>query len=158
MNFRNLYQDEIQSAYWDGSQTTIHAIINYFNCPVQSCSANVTLILAQITNNLQHDSFVARASHDMAFKYLAQMNIPMNLILQFCNNCGSQYKSQQPFTEMARCPLNLIKMYFSEKHGKSHCDSLFGWLRLWMTDRIKTRKVIVSNAHDFYRYSIPKSK
>ena len=30
MNFRNMYQDEVQAAYWDGSQTAIHAVINYF--------------------------------------------------------------------------------------------------------------------------------
>ena len=151
MNFRNLYQDEVQSAYWDRSQTGIHAVINYFRCPAESCSENVTLILAQITDDLKHDSFVARAGHDMSFKYLASLNIPMDLIIQFCDNCGSQYKSRRPFAEMARCPLNLLRIYFGEKHGKSQCDGFFGRLKSWMTYRIKSRKVIINNAHDFFR-------
>ena len=67
MNFRNLYQDEVQSAYWDSTQTSIHAVINSFLCPNQGCTDTVTLILAQITDDLHHGSFVARAGHDAAF-------------------------------------------------------------------------------------------
>ena len=148
MNYRNTHQDEVQSAYWDGTQTSIHAIINYFLCP-QGCSEVVTLIIAQITDDLKHDSFVARAGHDAAFWYLAEIGVPMELVMQFCDNCGSQYKS--PFAEMARCPLNLIRIFFGEKHGKSHCDGFFGCLKSWMSHKIKSRQVIVNDAHDFYR-------
>ena len=93
MNFRNWYQDEIQSAYYGGSQTSIHAVINYFNCPNEGCSELVTLILAQITDDLGHDSFVARAGHDASFRYLAQLGLAMDCIIQFSDNCSSQYKS-----------------------------------------------------------------
>ena len=74
-NFRNMYQDEVQSAYWAGTQTTIHAIINYFKC--EHCPELVTLILAQISDDLLHDSFLARAGHDAAFKYLAEIGVGM---------------------------------------------------------------------------------
>ena len=150
-NFRNIYQDEVQSAYWDGTQTAIHAIINYFRCPVWSCSHNVTLIMAQITDDLKHDSFVVCACHDLAFGYLAELKLSMDLIIQFCDNCSSQYKSRRPFAEMARCPLNLIRIFLGEKHGKSQRDGFFGHLKSWMTYRIKTRSVIITNANDFYR-------
>ena len=150
MNYRNMYQDEIQSAYWDGTQTCIHAVINYFQC--QHCTDVVTLVLAQITNNLKHDSFVAHAAHEASFRYLAQIGIDMQLILQFCDNCSSQYKSRRPFAEMARSALNIIRVFFGEKHGKSQCDGFFGRLKAWMTYKIKTRKVIVTNAYDFFRF------
>ena len=152
MNFRNIYQDKVQSAYWDGTQTAIHAIINYFLCPVQGCNENVTLVIAQITDDHLHDSFVARAGHDAAFKYLAQLNVPMDLIIQFCDNCSSQYKSRRPFVEMARCALNIMRIYFGEKHGKSQCDGFFGCLKSWMTYKIKSRQVVITNATDFFRY------
>ena len=126
MYFKNMYQDEIQSAYWSGTQTAIHVIINYFLCPVEGCNETVTLVLAQITDDLQHDSFVARAGHDAAFTYLAQLNIPMDFVFQFCDNCSTQYKSRRPFAEMARSSVNIIRTYFGEKHRKSHCDGFFG--------------------------------
>ena len=52
MNFRNMYQDEVQSAYWDGTQTSIHAVINYFPCQNVGCRETTTLVLAQITDDL----------------------------------------------------------------------------------------------------------
>ena len=137
MNFRNLYQDKIQSAYWDSTQMAIHTIINYFTCPVDTCNEVVTLIIAQITDDLQHDSFVARAGHDAAFKYLAELGVPLELILQFCDNCSSQYKSRRPFAKLARNPLNIIRVFLGEKHGKSFCDGFFGRLKSWMMYKIK---------------------
>ena len=66
MHFHNIYQDEVQSAYWECSQTAIHRVINYFLCP--NCSDVVMLILGQITDHLKDDSFVVRAAHDATFK------------------------------------------------------------------------------------------
>ena len=137
MNYRNMYQDEVQSAYWSGTQTSIHAVINYFLCTNSGCNEKVTLILAQISDEKLHDSFLARAGHNLAFNYLAQLRIPMDLIMQFCDNCSSQYKSRCPFAELARCPLDIIRVYFGEKHGKSHCDGFFGRLKAWVTYKIK---------------------
>ena len=117
MNYQNTHQDEVQSAYWDSTQTSIHEVINYFLCP-QGCSEVVTLIIAQITDDLKHDSFVARAGHDTAFWYLAEIGVPMQLVMQFCNNCGSQYKSRHPFAEMARCPLTLIRIFLGRSMAK----------------------------------------
>ena len=68
-NYQNMYQDEVQSAYWTGTQTAIQAVINYFPCQNSNCHENVTLVLAQITDDLAHDSFVSCAGHT----YLAQI-------------------------------------------------------------------------------------
>ena len=152
MNFHNIYQHEVQSAYWDSSQMSIHCIINYFLCPIENCSELVSLNLVQITDDLKHDSFLACAAHNIAFKYLAEIGIPMDMIIQFCDNCSSQYKSRRPFAELARYALHIIRVFFGEKNGKSHCDGFFGHLKSWMTHRIKTRQVIIMSAHDFFRY------
>ena len=151
MNFWNMYQDEIQSAYWSGTQTCIHAVINYFLCQNEGCREKVTLILAQLTDDLQHNSFVARVDHDAAFNYLAQIHVPMELILQFCDNCSSQYKSRCPFAKLARCPLDVIRVYFGEKHGKSHCNGFFSRLKGWMSYKIKAHHFVITDANDFFR-------
>ena len=152
MNFKNIQQDEVQSAHWDGTQTSIHTVINYFKCMQQGCAEIVTLVLCQISDDLNHDSFLARAAHDATFKFLAHLGVPMDVIIQFCDNCAAQYKSRRPFAELARSALNIIRVYFGEKHGKGQCDGFFGRLKAWMTHHIKARKVIINNAHDFFRY------
>ena len=111
----------------------------------------VTLVVCQISDDLQYDSFFTRAAHDEMFKFLANLGVPMDVILQFSDNCGAQYKSRRPFADMARSPLNIIRVYFGERHGKSQCDGFFGRLKRFVTDQIKTRQAIIRNADDFFR-------
>ena len=152
MNFNNWYQDEVQSAYWCSTQTTIHGTINFFRCPRRGCTQLVTMALVHISDDVKHDSFLARAAQNLTFAYLVEAGVPLDLIIQFCDNCASQYKSRRPFAELARCALQIIRIYFGEKHGKSHADALFGRLKAWMSYRIKSRRFVVTNANDFYQY------
>ena len=151
MNFRNTHQNEVQSAYWNGTQTTIHSIINHLKCLF--CDETITLVLAQISDDLQHDSFHARSCHTAGFKYLAEKGYPMDLVVQFCDNCAGQYKSRRPFAEIARSSVQIIRVFFGEKHGKSECDGFFGRIKRWMTNEVKTCKVTLNCAKDFYEHA-----
>ena len=78
MNFINRYQDEVQSAYWNGTQTTLHATMNFFKCLRNACNEIIMLALVNITADLKHDSFVSFAAMNMTLKYL----VPLQLIIQ----------------------------------------------------------------------------
>ena len=93
MNFSNRYQDEVQSAYWNGTQTTIHATVNFYRCLQEGCNEVVNLSLVHISADLKHDSFLARAAMNLTFAYLVEIGVPLQLVLQFCDNCAAQYKS-----------------------------------------------------------------
>ena len=152
MNFNNRYQDEVQAAYWTGTQTTIHATVNFYRCPQKDCNDVVTLSLVHITADLKHDSFLAHAAMNLTFSYLVEISVPLDIVLQFCDNCSAQYKSRRPFVEITRCALQLICTYFGEKHGKSHADALFGHVKAWMIYKIKARHFIMKSAFDFYKF------
>ena len=94
MNFNNRYQDEVQSAYWTGTKTTIHGTVNFFKCQNTGCKEIVTLALVHISADMKHDGFLARAVMNMCFKYLVQAGVPLKLVIQFCDNCAAQYKSR----------------------------------------------------------------
>ena len=151
MNFRNTHQDEIQSAFFEATQTSIHCIINYFLCLNTGCSEVVTLVVCQISEDLHHDSFFARTAHDETFKYLADLGVPMEYVIQFSDNCSSQYKSRRPFAEIARSSLNITRVYFGERHGKSQCDGFFGRLKKFVSTQIKTRNAEISTPERFFR-------
>ena len=61
MNFNNRYQDEVQSAYWSGMQTTIHGTFNFFRCKNTGCKEIVTMALVHISADMKHDSFLAQS-------------------------------------------------------------------------------------------------
>ena len=150
MNFRNFYQNEIQLAYWGGTQTTIHATVNFMLCPVTGCKEVFVVTVVHISADLQHDSFLARACQRMNTEYLASIGINMDIVIQFTDNCKAQYKSKRPFAEIARNSTPIIRCYFGEKHGKSHADALFGRLKKWMMDNIKSGHFVVRDAKEFY--------
>ena len=150
MNFRNFYQNEIQLAYWGGTQTTIHATVNFMICPVDGCNKIYKVTLVHISADLQHDSFLARACQRMTMEYLCSIGIQLETVIQFTDNCKAQYKSKRPFAELARQSVPIIRCYFGEKHGKSHADALFGRLKKWMMDNIKSGRFIIRDAKDFY--------
>ena len=133
MNYNNWYQDEVQSAYWTGTQTTLHATVNFYQCLIPGCSKIITLALVHVSDDMKHNSFLSRAAQNMTFRYLANLGIPLDLVIQFCDNCAAQYKSHRPFIELAKSPLDIIRVYFGEKHGKSHADGLFGMIKAWMS-------------------------
>ena len=125
MNFSNRYQDEIQSAYYGGTQTTIHGTVNFFKCTSSGCNEIVTLALVHIFDDMHHDRFLSHAAMNLTFKYLVEnVGMLLDVVIQFCDNCASQNKSRRPFVEISRCALNLIQCYFGKKHGKSYADRL----------------------------------
>ena len=152
MNFNNRYQDEVQSAYWTGTQTTIHGTVNFFKCNQTNCDQIITLALVHISADMKHDSFLAHVIMNMCFRYLVQAGVPLQLVIQFWDNCAAQYKSQHPFVEITRCALHLLHVYFGEKHGKSHADSLFGHLKAWITFKIKSRQFVIKCTYNFYKF------
>ena len=124
----------------------------FFNAQGRTARKLVTLALVHISDDLKHDSFLSRATQNLTFKYLVNLGIPLDLIIQFCDNCAAQYKSRRPFAELARLALHIIRVYFGEKHGKSHADGLFGRLKAWMTYNIRSRHFVVKNAADFFKF------
>ena len=131
---------------------TIHATVNFFRCLQDGCNEVVNLSLVHVSADLKHDSFLARAAMNMTFAYLVEVGVPLELVLQFCDNCAAQYKSWHPFVEIMRCALKVIRTYFGEKHGKSDADALFGRVKAWMSYKIKARHFIVKSAYDFYKF------
>ena len=71
MNFSNCYQDEIQSAYYRGTQMTIHATINFYKCLQKNCQEIVTLALVHISDDLKHDSFFIKSSYESDIQVLS---------------------------------------------------------------------------------------
>ena len=78
----------------------IHATMNFFKCQRTGCNEIVTLALVHISNDMKHDSFLSRAAMNVFFKYLAELGVPLDVVMQFCDNCAAQYKSCRPFVEM----------------------------------------------------------
>ena len=148
-NYQCRYDTEIQDNYWTGTQVTIHGLINYYTCPNEECKKVVTDYLVHISDDMKHDSFVSRAAQKKSGDYLLSKYLDINLLVQFSDNCASQYKSRRPFAEMSRNPIPIVRIFFGEKHGKGAVDGLFGRIKNWIDYNVRCKQFVVSTAEEF---------
>ena len=123
-NYMNKYQDEPKECHWDHSQMVLHPIINHRRCPYDG-----ELIVEEhiiITDDLLHDKYAVKAFEDGSLKELQKNGFVPTHLLQFCDNCASQYKSKGPFQYLANSDIPAVRNYFGPNHGKGPSDSATG--------------------------------
>ena len=89
-NYMNKYQDEPKECHWDHSQTVLHPIINHRHCAIDG-----KLIVKEhviISNDLNHDKHEVKAFENASMNELERSGFKPTHIMQFCDNCSSQYK------------------------------------------------------------------
>ena len=123
-NYMNKYQDEPKECHWDHLQTVLHPIINHRHCP-----ADGKLIVEEhviISDDLNHDKHAVKAFEQVSMKELERSRFKPSHIMQFCDNCSSQYKSKGPFQYIANAVIPTIRNYFDSNHGKGPSNSATG--------------------------------
>ena len=91
-NYSHHKQGEIHGAFWCRRQTTFHPIITYYPCP-QKCDWLVCDKIMIVSKDIKHDSFAVDPFVDKALSHLKENGIPVNRVIMWSENCGTQYKS-----------------------------------------------------------------
>ena len=94
-NYLNIFQDEPQSKHWDHTQTTIHPIVNYFIKEGESVATVEEHIM--ISSDKNHDKYAVKTFEDMSLSALKAKGFVPTHIIQFNDNCASQYKGRGTF-------------------------------------------------------------
>ena len=82
-----------------------------------------------MSNDLNHDKHVVKAFEKASMKELEKSGFKPSHVLQFCDNCSSQYKSKGPFQHIANTDIPTIRSYFGPNHGKGPSDSATGTVK-----------------------------
>ncbi|XP_071835504.1 uncharacterized protein [Apostichopus japonicus] len=155
-NYNCHYQDEAQSAHWSYNQATIHPVVAYFNCPEESCDEVVHESLMFVSDDRTHDQHAVHHFVEIATEYLRRQGISFTKQVHFSDGAGSQYKNKTSFNEasygMEDLGCKVEKHFFGSRHGKGPCDGEIGVLKRLAASAVKGRQVIISNAHDLYKY------
>ena len=73
-------------------------------------------------------------------------------IIQFCDNCAGQYKSKGPFQFVSESEIPILRMFFGARHGKGPADGVVGRIKSAAKRAVKSRKVVIRNAREFYNF------
>ena len=149
-NYMNKYQDEPKECHWDHSQTVLHPIINHRCCPVDH-----KLIVEEhviVSNDLNHDKHAVKAFEEASMKELEMSGFKPSHILQFCDNCASQYKSKGPFQHIANSDIPKIQSYFGSNHGKGPSDFATGRVKCAIVRARNAREFELKNAQEVFEF------
>lgn len=151
-NYRCIHQDEIQSAYYQYQQVTIHPIVGYYRC--DKCEGVVSESAVFISGDLDHDAHAHAVEHFTRKyeEYLKEKGMDIEKELLFSDGCSKQYKSKLPFYFMSEHGSNFERGFFGSRYGKGPCDGVGGVIKKSAETFVKGRQGTIRTPKEFYQY------
>ena len=149
LNFER--QREVQTAFFHRKASTLHAVVCYYKCPLK-CGKTVTDEVMCISNDLVHDAHAVHVSEKKALQLLTQRGIDIQKVIQFTDNCTSQYKCYMSFAYISKCTMPLERHYFGEGHGKGPSDASVGRTKKEVDAAIHGGLVDIQKTEDLVDY------
>ena len=153
-NFTCHYMEEVQSAYYNKSQVTIHPMVVHYK---------------NADGNLDHKSFVGISpdrSHTATQVFgfikklvgeLKQLLPTLTTVHYLTDSPTSQYRNRSIFNIIAHhrnmFGLDCSWQFFEAGHGKGPCDGVGGAVKRNATTAIK-KGITIQGAADFYRWGV----
>ncbi|KAL8611894.1 hypothetical protein ACOMHN_033639 [Nucella lapillus] len=131
-NYRCEYQNEVQAAHWGYAQVTVFPTVNYYRCA--SCTSLVTESVVIISADLVHDASAVHKYNSLVVQHLERKrNIIVQKQFQFTDGAASQFKSREPFMDVALSTSDysfpIERSFFGSSHGKGPCDGVGGMVK-----------------------------
>ena len=105
-----------------------------------------------ITSDKNHDKYVIKTFEEVSLNHLKEKGFIPTHIIQFNDNCASQYKSKGTFQFISCADIPHLKMCFGARHGKGRADGAVGRVKAAATRAVKARQVIICSAQEFYNF------
>lgn len=149
-NYALVQQDEIQSAHWSHRQVTI------FTCCVWFVTDR--RCLAFVSDDMGHNKQAVWTLLNKIVDYIQQIkNNEITKLYIFSDNCAAQFKNKYILSSLndLKNHGNLTHLewnFFAASHGKGAVDGIGGTVKRLAWMGVKSRKVILNTAYDFYEY------
>lgn len=147
-NYRHANQDEISSAYFGYSQSSLLTNVSSYHC--STCSARIDESIVFITSDLKHDPYVVKAACDKLVLHLQKRGAVIDKHVIFSDGCSAQFKSKVAFSVLINS--NTERSYFGSQHGKSQCDALGGIIKKAATRFVASNQGTIRSAKELFAY------
>lgn len=156
-----LFQDEIQSQYFDVNKVSLHITIMYRHSTAEAdaiqsteepeiCKEHLFVIFDDVTQD--HDSVLH--IQKLISKHLEKSNCTITKMYEFTDACVKQYKSRHRLGDLSMsCSLATLgytvqRNYFAISHAKGEQDAAGSHVKQKPTSAVLSRKATLSNAKD----------
>ena len=151
-NYRCVFSQEIQSAFYNYSQATLFTQVSVFHC-VQ-CNKVCEESCVFVSDDLKHDSYAVETFQKKYEEHLlkSERNFEHQVIAS--DGAAAHFKARYPFMNLTRCgPFTRQRIFFGSHHGKSQCDGLGGVVKSAATVHVASEKGLIRNAKEFFLFA-----
>ena len=128
-NYTCHYQNQVQAAYYDLHQVTIHPVVIYTKCKCDIDNHVLTHYRIYVSDDRNRDAaFVKYVLED------SMKSVKKDKYKVFSDNCGQQYKSRLPFHHMRQLSLIIMPLsvvFLVKGMGKMNVILSVGLLNLF---------------------------
>lgn len=153
-NYSCHYQDEIQTAYFEQRQVTIHPMLAYYYKHQDEDKFLVKHSLIVISDDMTHDAFAVKVFEDEALKILASEIPDLKKVHEWTDGCAAQYKAKNSFyilSQRGTSPV-ITRDYFETSHGKGVCDGLGAVVKNTAHHAVLSGKMVIAGPSDLYKH------
>lgn len=149
-NFTVVQQEEAQSAYYSHNQVTIHpCVCNYKD----ESGTRIRDSVVFISDELKHDAAAVGTFINQLLEHKKLQMPMMKRLIVWSDGCSAQYKSKQPFANLAarfgHDGVIVEWHFFGSRHGKNPSDGETGVIKTKMSRLMIANQVFVDTAEDF---------
>ena len=145
-NYSCRFQHEVESAFFEPTQVTIHPMMLYYRKKIQDQLITVKHAVIGVSNDSRHDSHGVKVFEEKALN-IALKEVPsLKAVHQWTDGAASQYKGKTSFAEISSQHLRLTRNFFETSHGKSVCDGLGAIVKTACFRAVLSEKAVISDA------------
>ena len=154
MNFSCYRQNQVQSAFYENSMSTIHGSVAHFRCETPGCQKVVRMEIIHLSKILLHN---ASAFNQFNIKTVniaeAEAETNFKLVVNITDQAPSQYKNKNSFLYTSKFGKPLIHFFLGSRHGKFWSDAAIGRFVQWLRKEIAADIVEVACAADIAKHA-----
>jgi hypothetical protein len=156
-NYACRSSEEIQSAYFNQTGVTLHPVVIYYTENNILCHKSIVMV----SDTTMHNAHTVLAFLDVIIKEVKSFVPKVQVCHYWTDSPTSQYRNKLIFDTVANhshlygCSARWN--YFESGHGKGPCDGLGGTVKRMADTAIKTSKVVIQDALDFFKWANEKS-
>lgn len=147
--------DEIQSAYWNQSQVTLHPIVVYFKDQTTKKLAHRSYVA--ISDCMQHSSSTVLAILDTFYGLNLDECAGVEHVHDWTDSPTSQYRNRYIFeailTHKEKYGSNATWNYFEAGHGKGPCDGVGGTVKRMADEAVNSSRVSIQDPEEFMTWA-----
>ena len=146
--------EEIQSAYWNASQVTLHPIVIYKK---DESGQLIHRSFVAVSDSLVHASSTVIAILDKFYSlYIPELQ-NVKFVHYWTDSPTSQYRNRYIFDlileHKKRYGFDATWNYFESGHGKGPCDGVGGTVKRLADQAVNAQKANIQDADDFYSWA-----